>query len=347
MQEAVRRLFGTTPAGERVEALTLKKGLLSCTILTLGAAVQSLMVPGRDGRPVDVALGYDTLKEYLTQDGYLGAVVGRCANRIAQGRFSLEGKEYALAVNNGPNHLHGGRVGFSHRVWTVEEAAADRVVLTLDSPDGEEGYPGHLWVRVTYTLTEEALELRYEAAAGAPTLCALTNHTYFNLSGQGSGSAMDQELRLFAGRYTPADSVSIPTGAVDPVEGTPMDFRRPTPLGQRVDDPFPQLVQAKGYDHNYVIDGEMGRLRPAAAAFSPRTGIVLEVDTTLPGVQLYTANYLTERGGKGGARYAPRHAFCLETQFFPDSPNHPGFPSVVLRPGERYDHRTVFRFPGQ
>lgn len=344
MNEQARSPFGVTAEGEPVERLELKHGVLSCAILTYGATLNSLCVPGRDGKPVDVVLGYDTLEEYMTQDAYLGAVVGRFANRIAKGRFSLNGKEYALAVNNGPNHLHGGLKGFSYRVWTVEELTADKAVLTLDSPDGEEGYPGHLSVRVTYTLTEEGLTLRYEAKSDADTPLNLTNHAYFNLSGHGAGEVGDHVAEIFAHQYIPTDDTSIPLGQPADVAGTPMDFTVPTPLGERVDDDFDQLTQARGYDHSYVVDGEMGVLRPAAEVVSPKTGIKLTVKTTLPGVQLYTANYLTDRAGKDGARYAPRYAFCLETQFFPDSPNQPAFPSAVLRAGEKFDHTTCFFF---
>lgn len=348
MSEPKRRLFGTTPAGEPVELLRLECGALSCSILTFGAAIQSLIVPDRTGNRVDVALGYDTLEEYMTQGGYLGAVVGRYGNRIAKGRFSLNGKEYTLAVNNnGVNHLHGGNVGFSHRVWKVEELTGSRAVLSLDSPEGEEGYPGHLSARITYTLTGEGLELHYEAVTDRDTPCNLTNHNYFNLSGHGSGSALDQVVTIFAQKYIPTDETSIPLGEMAPVEGTPMDFRIPRAIGERVEEPFLQLQQARGYDHSYVIDGLQGTLRPAAEAVSSQTGIRLRAETTLPGMQFYSANYLTERKGKGGTLYAPRHAFCLETQFFPDSPNQPAFPSTILKAGERFDHTTRFLFSAE
>lgn len=344
MNEQARRPFGVTAQGEPVERLELRCGALSCAILTFGATLQSLIVPDRTGAPVDVVLGYDSLEEYMTQDAYLGAVVGRFANRIAKGRFSLNGKTYTLAVNNGPNHLHGGVQGFSYRVWAVESLTDCQAVLTLDSPDGEEGYPGHVTVRVTYTLTEDGLELHYEAKTDGDTPVNLTNHAYFNLSGHGAGDAGDHTATLFAHQYIPTDDTSIPLGQPADVAGTPMDFTTPTPLGQRVDDGFEQLVMAKGYDHSYVVDGETGVLRPAAEVVSPKTGIRLTVKTTLPGVQLYTANYLSDRAGKGGVRYAPRHAFCLETQFFPDSPNQPAFPSAILKAGEKFDHTTRFLF---
>ncbi len=340
-----RCFFGTTQLGETVERVHLEKGQISCEILTWGATLQSLIVPDREGRAVDVVLGYDTMEEYEIQDGYLGAVVGRCANRIAKGRFVLGGKEYSLAVNNGPNHLHGGLRGFSHRLWRVEQMAQDQVVLCLDSPDGEEGYPGCLKVKVTYTVMHRGLEIRYEAVSDQDTLCNLTNHSYFNLSGQGSGPVLEQEIMLYAARYTPTDETSIPTGEIASVTGTPMDLRNWTAIGAHVNDPFPQLQQARGYDHNYVIDGPVGLLRPAARSRSARTGIVLDVKTTLPGVQLYTANFLEEgRKGKEDTQYGPRHAFCLETQFFPDSANHPDFPCVILPGKMPYDHRTQFLF---
>lgn len=345
MDRALRRPFGMTPSGEQVELLHLKKGAISCNILTWGATLQALFIPNREGKETDVVLGYDSLEEYMSQDGYLGAVVGRYANRVAKGKFKLNGKEYSLAINNGPNHLHGGLVGFSHRVWQVDELAEDRAVLCLDSPDGEEGYPGHLKVKVTYTLLEQGLEIHYGAVGDADTPCNLTNHSYFNLSGQGSGSVLDQEIALSAARYTPTDETSIPTGELALVEGTPMDLRQMTKIGAHEDDMFPQLCQAKGYDHNYVIDGTSGVLRPAARAYSRQTGIRMEVKTTLPGIQLYTANYLEEgRRGKAGAQYGPRHGFCLETQFFPDSLNRPAFPSAILPAGKVYDHKTQFLF---
>lgn len=345
MAEAARGLFGRTPSGEPVERLVLDNGGLRCEIITFGAALRTLEVPDAFGGRVDVVLGYDGLDSYRTLDGYLGAVVGRYANRIAGGRFRLDGQEYTLAVNSGPNHLHGGMVGFSHRIWQVERLGADWAVLSLFSPNGEEGYPGDLEVRVTYRLDGPALELRYEARAGRDTPCNLTNHSYFNLSGQGAGPVLDQQICIHAGCYTPTDAAGIPLGGLEQVEGTPMDLRRPISIGQHIDDGFAQLRQAGGYDHNYAVDGQPGTLRPAAWAYSPRTGVGMEASTTLPGVQFYTANFLeTGRRGKGGAVYGPRHAFCLETQFYPDSPNRPDFPCCILRAGERYEQVTRYAF---
>ena len=339
--------FGTMPDGTPVELYTLAAGALSCQIITFGGSLQSLRVPDRSGRPVDVLLGFDALEPYRTHGKSLGALVGRYANRIGGAKFSLNGQTYQLAANDHEvNHLHGGRVGFNQRVWTVEEAEDNRLVLSLLSPDGEEGYPGTLKVQVAYTLTEEGLTIDYRAESDRDTACNLTNHAYFNLSGHDSGPVLDQSIQILADRYTPTDSLSIPTGEIAPVEGTPMDLRQPTPIGARIDEAFPQLLQAGGYDHNWIPVGESGALRPIARASSPATGVSMEVLSTLPGVQFYTGNYLDGcPAGKGGAPYGGRWGFCLETQFYPDSPNHDNFPSCVLRTGEAFHHTTVFRFP--
>ncbi len=336
--------FGVTKNGEEVRELDLDNGTLAVKLITFGGIIRTLTVPGRDG-PVDVVLGYDTLAEYENGEGYFGALIGRYANRIARGRFTLDGKEYALAQNDGSNHLHGGNVGYSHRVWTVEEADDAKAVLTLDSPDGEEGYPGRLQVKVTYTLEGNALSIHYEAISDRDTPCNLTNHSYFNLSGQGSGAVLDQELKLYCSSYTPADSTSIPLGTIEPVEGTPMDLRAFTPIGAHIGASFQQLEWGHGYDHNFVVDGQPGVLRPAAAARSRATGVVMEVETDSPGVQFYTANFVEDgRKGKNGAVYGRRHGFCLETQHFPDTPNQPEFPSATLKAGKNYDQTTRFRF---
>ena len=338
--------FGVTPDGAAVELHTLRAGALSCNVLTYGGTLQSLRVPDRDGKPADVLLGFDSLEPYLTHDKFLGALVGRYANRIGAARFTLNGKAYPLAANdNGVNHLHGGLDGFNRRVWTVESASENRLVLSLFSPDGDQGYPGNLTVQVTYTLTAEGLTIDYRAESGRDTVCNLTNHAYFNLSGHDSGPVLDQTIQIPADRYTPTDPLSIPTGEIAPVEGTPMDLRTPAPIGARIGEDFPQLLQAGGYDHNWIPNGQPGALRTAARAASAVTGVSMEVLSTLPGIQFYTGNYLDGcPAGKGGAPYARRWGFCLETQFYPDSPNQPGFPSCVLRPGETYAHTTVFRF---
>lgn len=337
--------FGTAPNGEPVSLIKLDNGVISCELITFGATIRSLTVPDRNGNPVDVVLGYDHLEDYLRHDGYLGATVGRCANRIARGQFRLHGENYTLATNNGNNHLHGGLQGFSHRCWTISHSDNHAVTLSLSSPDGEEGYPGKLDCAVRFALEDTALIIHYEATADRDTVCNLTNHSYFNLAGHNSGSVLEQSIQLFAEHYTPSDAESIPFGTIEPVENTPMDFRTPKSIGKHIHEPFPQLRYALGYDHNYVIDGTIGRLRPAASAYAPTTGITMQAQTTLSGVHFYTANYLPEgRTGKNSCHYGPRHGFCLETQFFPDSPNHPNFPSSTLKAGEKYNHCTIFRF---
>lgn len=330
------RIFGRMPDGRLVEEIVLSGGPLSCGIITYGGALRTLSVPDRTGRPVDVVLGLDSLEDYRAQDKFLGALVGRYANRIGGSRFTLEGREYRLPANDGANHLHGGPEGFDKKVWTVREQTASSVTLSLFSPDGEEGYPGDLEVAVTYALRDGGLEISYRAEAGGTTLCSLTNHAYFNLSGHDSGPVDRQSVQIQAGRYTPVGEGLIPTGAVDPVEGTPMDLRTLQPLGRRE------------FDHNWAVSGWDGTLRPAARACSPDTGIAMEVLTTMPGVQFYTGNFLDGcPAGKGGAQYANRWAFCLETQFYPDSPNHPDFPSAVLAKGQVYTSKTVYRFSTQ
>lgn len=344
--EESRTAFGRMPDGTQVDELTLRDGDMTCRIITYGGAVRSLVVPGRDGRPVDVALGFDTLEAYMAQDKYMGALVGRYANRIGGAKFTLNGAEYTLAANDGPNSLHGGNVGFDKQVWTVEKLTESSVTLSLVSPDGQEGYPGTFSVQVTYTLKDRGLSIWYQAKCDRDTPCNLTNHTYFNLSGHGSGSVEDQYIKLYASRYTPTVPGSIPTGEIAPVDGTPMDLRRARPIGEHIDDPFDQLVMAKGYDHNWVIDGYDDEAAvPAARAWSPDTGICMEVTTTQPGVQFYTGNYVGGcPAGKGGAAYGDRHGFCLETQGFPDSPNKPNFSPWVLWAGSEYRNGTMYRF---
>lgn len=339
--------FGTTPGGEPVFLIQLNNGI-SCEIITYGAAIRSLKVPDRNGDLVDVVLGYDTLGEYIRHSGHFGATVGRYANRIALGRFSLNGQTYTLATNNGTNHLHGGSQGFSHRVWNIIHSDERSVTLGLFSPDNDEGYPGNMKCSVQFELDNNALFIRYHAMSDRDTLCNLTNHSYFNLAGHDSGPVLDQNIQIFAEHYTPSNTESIPLGTIEPVTGTPMDLQTPVSIGTHIRDQYHQLTNARGYDHNYVVDGAVGALRPAACAHSPASGISMQVETTLPGVHFYTANYLPEgRLGKGGCAYGPRHGFCLETQFFPDSPNQPAFPSAVLKAGAEYDHCTVFRFTRQ
>lgn len=338
------RPFGTTRDGRAVEEIVLDNGVLRCSLLTYGAALRGLTVEGGEG-PVDVVLGFDTVEAYEAQDKFMGAVVGRYANRIARGRFALDGREYTLACNDGENHLHGGPAGFAAKVWRAEAAGEHSVTFSCESADMEEGYPGHLRVSVTYRLEGNGLALSYYAVTDRATVCNLTNHAYFNLNGHDAGGAMDQVLTLHAAAYTPVGPGSIPTGEIAPVAGTPMDFRTPHVIGERIDAPFRQLELCGGYDHNWVVDGAQGALRPAALLEGGRTGIRMEVETTLPGIQFYAGNYMAGcPAGKGGAVYGSRDAVCLETQFFPDTPNRPEFPQCVLRPGEAWAHETVFRF---
>ncbi len=344
MHESQRRTFGVTPSGQTVEAIALSNGTLSCEVITYGASLRSLIVPNRDGNPVDVVLGYDDIDTYCSLGGHFGAVCGRFANRIAEGKFTLDGKTYQLALNNGPNHLHGGPTGYSKRVWEVAEVSDTAVTLQLDSPDGDENYPGHVKVRMTYALVGSAIEFRYEAISDKPTPLNLTNHTYFNLSGHDTGSCEDQLIKLWCSKYTPANNVSIPRGSVKPVTGTPFDLREPTPIGAHIDDDNTQLKNAKGYDHNMVVDGTQGEARPAAWAKSEKTGITLLCETDLPGMQFYTGNGISPRTGKGGAQYDKRHGFCLETQFYPNSPNVLTFPSCILNADEVFESTTTFTF---
>jgi aldose 1-epimerase len=342
------RPFGRTAAGEDVVLYTLRNGRgVQAEITNYGGIVVALRAPDRRGQVADVALGFDRLDQYLERHPYFGAIIGRYGNRIAGGRFSIDEVEYTLARNNGDNHLHGGVRGFDKAVWQADAApAADgRIVLRYRSRDGEEGYPGNLDTTVTYTLTEESeLRIEYEATTDKPTVVNLTNHSYFNLAGHGVGDVLGHEVMIDADRFTPVDAGLIPTGELRPVEGTPFDFRTPTPIGARIDAPDEQLKFGRGYDHNFVLNGTAGQLRLVARVIEPASGRVLEVLTTEPGMQFYTGNFLDGSvRGKGGRPYPRRSGFCLETQHFPDSPNKPQFPSTLLRPGERYQTTTVYR----
>jgi aldose 1-epimerase len=317
--------------------------------MSYGATIVSLKVPDRNGRSDDVVLGFDAIDGYLAVEPYFGAVVGRYGNRIAKGRFTLDGQTYQLATNNGANHLHGGVKGFDKAVWEAEPFDRDGqagIVFTHTSPDGDEGYPGTLNARVTYTLTPaNELIVDYLATTDKATPLNLTQHSYFNLAGAGTGDILNHQLTLDADRFTPVDATLIPTGDLTPVEGSPFDFRRPTAIGARINADHQQLKYGNGYDHNWVVNGESGRLRHAARVEESGSGRTLDVSTTEPGVQFYTGNFLDGTlTGKSGRVYKQRYGLCLETQHFPDSPNHPGFPSTILRPGERYQSRTVFAF---
>jgi aldose 1-epimerase len=339
------------PDGAQVGIYTLTNGRgMEVRVINYGAIVQSIRVPDRNGRMADVVNGHDTLEGYRTRSRFFGAVVGRYGNRIAKGRFTLDGREYVLAVNNGPNHLHGGVTGFDKRVWTVDQATTSRIDLSLISADGDEGYPGTLRVRVTYEVSEaNELRVTYTATTDKPTPVNLTQHSYFNLAGHDAGDIAGHVLWIHAPFYTPVDAAQIPTGVMAPVAGTPFDFRKPTPIGARIDDADEQLKIGGGYDHNFVLDafvtGSTAKMPVVASVFEPTTGRTLEVSTTEPGIQFYSGNKLDGSiTGKGGAAYGRRSGFCLETQHFPDSPNHANFPTTVLRPGRAMESVTMFRF---
>ncbi len=348
-----RMPFGRLPDGTTVDAFALTNAHgVEIRIITYGAIIASIRVPDRHGRFDDVVLGQETLEGYLHRSRYFGAVVGRYANRLARGRFELDGTTYQLATNNGANHLHGGAKGFDKVVWSAEAFEGDGNVgvgLNYISRDGEEGYPGTADVRVTYTLTpRDELVVEYGATTDKPTPINLTQHTYFNLAGDGSGDVVGHEVTINADGFTPVDATQIPTGEIAPVEGTPFDFRKATAIGARIDADHDQLRLGGGYDHNFVINRKgagPGDLVTAARVVEPRTGRTLGVATTEPGVQFYSGNKLDgSLTGKSGRVYAARSGFCLETQHFPDSPNHPSFPSTILRPGDRLRSTTVFTF---
>ncbi len=345
-----REHFGTMPDGQQVELFTLTNSHgVRAGIITYGGTVAFLQVPDRHGNLADVVLGYDNLGDYLKDSPYFGALIGRYGNRIGHARFVLDGVEYTLAANDGQNHLHGGLKGFDKVIWKAEpvrEAKAVGVRLTYFSPEGEEGYPGNLTTTVVYRLTEDdELRIDYEATTDKPTVVNLTHHSYFNLAGQGSGDILGHLLQIQAERFTPVDPELIPTGELRRVEGTPFDFRRPTEIGARINVDDDQLRCGRGYDHNFVLNSGGGKLALAATVYEPTTGRVMEVLTTEPGLQFYSGNFLDgHHVGKGGKVYGHRSGFCLEAQHFPDSPNKPQFPSVVLRPGQTYRQTTIYRF---
>lgn len=333
--------FGCTEVGIPVSEYTLENSNgFVVKILNYGGVIRELWVPSKLGKPVDVVLGYDTLLEYERNPGYLGAIIGRYANRIAGGRFVLDGVVYQLTLNdeNRPNALHGGVQGFNKKVWSASGKVGtdgSRLILTYASPDGEEGYPGNLKVTVIYTLLRNALKIEYIAVTDKPTVINLTNHTYFNLSG--GGKINEHVIQINASRYTPVDENLIPIGTIEPVAGTPYDLRQPSDLGKALE--RLSTTPVGGFDINYVLDGEY-----AAFVYSRSTGIAMRVFTSQPGLQFYTANHLPEIPGKRGMVYGAHSGFCLETQHFPDSPNHPNFPSTVLRPGNQYHEWTILEF---
>lgn len=333
--------------GKAVRLISLVNKLgAEAHIINQGAKLVSLVVPSQDGW-VDVVIGHDSIQDYLSsEEAYFGAICGRYANRIARGKFSIDGQEYSLAVNNGPNALHGGLRGFNSVVWDIVAETSSEVTLRYISPDGEEGYPGTLSVDVTYKLTDEnELCIDYKATTDKSTVINLTNHAYFNLSGDGNASVHDHVLELAAKHYLPTDNTAIPLGQPEQVAGTPFDFTTPHTIGERIDTPIDQLVWARGYDHTFVLDKPLGKLGFAARCYSPKTGVVMQVFTDQPGVQLYTGNWMSgNMRGKHDARYPARAALCLETQHYPDSPNRPEYPSTRLNPGETFTSTTVFAF---
>lgn len=333
--------------GKAVRLISLVNKLgAEAHIINQGAKLVSLVVPSQDGW-VDVVIGHDSIQDYLSsEEAYFGAICGRYANRIARGKFNIDGQEYSLAVNNGPNALHGGLRGFNSVVWDIVAETSSEVTLRYISPDGEEGYPGTLSVDVTYKLTDEnELCIDYKATTDKSTVINLTNHAYFNLSGDGDASVHDHVLELAAKHYLPTDNTAIPLGQPEQVAGTPFDFTTPHTIGERIDTPIDQLVWARGYDHTFVLDKPLGKLGFAARCYSPKTGVVMQVFTDQPGVQLYTGNWMSgNMRGKHDARYPARAALCLETQHYPDSPNRPEYPSTRLNPGETFTSTTVFAF---
>ena len=345
--------FGVVASGEKTDlyVLTNSRGMV-VAITTFGATVVSIKVPDRTGKFADVVLGFDTAKEYEDGTAHIGGTVGRYANRIARGSFTLAGKTYTLPKNNGENTLHGGLIGFDKKIWSAKEVPSKEgaaVEFTYVSPDGEEGFPGTVTATVVVTLMNTKTELRieYTASTDKPTVVNLTNHSYFNLAGQGNGDILSQTLQLNASKFTPVDATLIPTGELRDVRGTPFDFRRPVAIGARINETDEQLKLGRGYDHNWALDRKTGfsGIELAAVARDPKSGRVLEVLTTEPGLQFYTGNFLDGTAhGKAGKVYEQRYAFCLETQHFPDSPNHAGFPSTTLFPSRPFHSTTIYRF---
>jgi aldose 1-epimerase len=336
--------FGKLPDGTPIELYTLSNGKgMEARVMTLGATVVSLTAPDKAGKYADVVLGMDSVDGYVKGVPYFGAIVGRYGNRIGHAQFTLEGNTYHTPKNDGDNTLHGGIKGFDKHVWTAREAG-DSVEFTYVSKDGEEGFPGTLTSKVTYTVTpNNELKIEYLATTDKPTVVNLTNHSYFNLSGQGEGNILDHQVAINATRFTPVDKGLIPTGELKPVKGTPFDFNNPTAIGARIGENDEQLQFGKGYDHNWVLNGS--GMKNAAEVYDPKSGRVMQVLTEEPGLQFYTGNFLDGTiNGKGGKLYGHRGAFCMETQHYPDSPNKPSFPTTELKPGETYRTATVYRF---
>ncbi len=339
-----KQAFGHAPDGTPVDLYSLADGKIEVRIMTYGGIVVSLRTPDRNGKLDDVVLGCNSVEEYVAQTAHFGGIIGRYANRIAHGTFQLDGHTYSIPKNDGDNALHGGTRGFDKVVWGAKQIK-DGIELTYVSKDGDQGFPGTLSTAVRYTLDGGSLRIEYSATTDKDTVLNLTNHSYFNLKGQGNGDVLGHVLKIDASRMTPVDASLIPTGELKSIEGTPFDFRKPHAIGERIEADDPQLHLGHGYDHNFVLDHAPGQLAQAAEVYEPSTGRILRVLTTEPGVQLYTGNFLDGSiTGKEGRVYSRRFAFCLETQHFPDSPNHPSFPSTELKPGQKFHSVTVFQF---
>jgi aldose 1-epimerase len=339
-----KQAFGHTPEGTAVDLYSLADGKVEVRIMTYGGIIVSVRTPDRNGKLDDVVLGCDSVEKYVAQTAHFGGIIGRYANRIAHGTFQLDGKTYSVPKNDGDNALHGGIRGFDKVVWGAKQIQ-DGIELTYVSKDGDQGFPGNLSTTVRYTLSGGALRIEYSATTDKDTVLTLTNHSYFNLKGQGKGDVLGHVLKIDASRITPVDATLIPTGELKSIGGTPFDFRTPHAIGERIDADDPQLHLGHGYDHNFVLDHAPGQLAEAAEVYEPTTGRILRVLTTEPAVQFYTGNFLDGSiTGKEGRVYNRRFALCLETQHFPDSPNHPTFPSTELKPGQEFHSVTVFQF---
>jgi aldose 1-epimerase len=345
--EIKRENFQKVLDGKMIDLFVLKNtNDMIVKITNYGGKIVQILIPDRDGNFGDVILGYETIDGFINGSPSMGALIGRYANRIAKGRFELNGKTYKLATNNDPNHLHGGNKGFRFKVWDAKQIDEQKLELSYLSVDGEEGYPGNLIVKVTYTLTDKnELQIDYFAVTDKSTVLNLTNHAFFNLAGEGSGLVLDHEVLIDADFFTPTDETNIPNGEIIHVKGTPFDFTQTTKIGDRINEDDQQLKFGNGYDHNFVLNKSDKPIAFAARVYEPTTGRVMEVFTTEPGIQLYTGNFLSEKDiGKAGKKYPTRSAFCLETQHYPDSPNHVNFPTTVLNLGEEFKSTTIYKF---
>jgi aldose 1-epimerase len=343
-----KEAFDKTMDGKQISLWTLKnKNGMEMSVTNFGGKVVTLFVPDKNGNMVDVVTGFESIDKYIqSNELYFGAAIGRVGNRISRGKFAIEGKEYSVVTNNGPNHLHGGERGLHAVVWDAKQTASNKLVLTYDSQDMEEGYPGKMEIKMVYQLTDDnGFEIEYYATTDKTTLCNLTHHSYFNLNGEGNGSILDHELYINAKGFTITDGDLIPTGEIVPVAGTPLDFTTPIAIGEHILDDYMPLQNGFGYDHNFVIDKKSEGVELVATAVAPSTGIKMDVYTDQPGIQFYSGNFMDGREiGLTGKAYKYRSAFCLETQKFPDAPNKPQFPSVILKPGDTYRHTCIYKF---